>query len=79
MHNQALWQGLQQGLPGVKIESLQALGGDPDAKEALAFAALAVACLRGLPANVPSVTGALQPVVLGQIAPGQNWKRLWSQ
>lgn len=79
VHNQALWQGLQQGLPGVKIESLQALGGDPDAKEALAFAALAVACLRGLPANVPSVTGALQPVVLGQIAPGQNWKRLWSQ
>lgn len=76
VHNQALHRGLQAGLPGVKIDSLAALGGDPDAKEAQAFAVLAVACLWGIPANVPTVTGAQRPVVLGQIAPGQNWRTL---
>ena len=76
VHNRALWQGLQQGLPGVKIDSLSALGGNPDAKEAQAFAVLAAACVQGLPANLPPVTGAMQSVVLGQIAPGQNWRAL---
>lgn len=76
VHNPALWKGLQQGLPGVKIDSLNALGGHPDAKEAQAFAVLAAACVQGLPANVPGVTGAMHSVMLGQIAPGQNWLAL---
>jgi anhydro-N-acetylmuramic acid kinase len=40
-----------------------------DAKEAIAFAFLAVTCLRGLPGNLPNATGAAGPRVLGQITP----------
>jgi anhydro-N-acetylmuramic acid kinase len=45
-------------------------GIDSSAKEPLAFALLAHATLRGMPGNVPSVTGARRPVVLGKIVPG---------
>ena len=47
-----------------------ALGIDPDAKEAVAFALLAWAHLRGIPANVPEATGAAGPRVLGSLTPG---------
>jgi anhydro-N-acetylmuramic acid kinase len=40
------------------------------AKEPLAFAILAHETLLGRPTNVPSVTGARRPVVLGKIVPG---------
>jgi anhydro-N-acetylmuramic acid kinase len=46
------------------------LGVDPDAKEAVAFALLAWAHLKGIPANVPSATGAAGPRVLGSLTPG---------
>jgi anhydro-N-acetylmuramic acid kinase len=39
------------------------------AKEAMAFALLGAATLDGVPSNVPSVTGARLPVVLGSITP----------
>ncbi|HNV72017.1 MAG TPA: anhydro-N-acetylmuramic acid kinase [Candidatus Ozemobacteraceae bacterium] len=39
------------------------------AREAMAFAALGEAFLRGRPANVPAATGARQPVVLGSYTP----------
>lgn len=39
------------------------------AREALAFAILAAATMDGVPANVPSATGAKQRVVLGSITP----------
>ena len=42
---------------------------ESEAKEALAFALLAAATLDGVPSNVPSVTGAKRPVVLGSITP----------
>ena len=44
------------------------LGYDSDAKEAVAFAVLANECLHGLCNNVPSVTGARHPVVMGKIS-----------
>ncbi|HEU0014974.1 MAG TPA: anhydro-N-acetylmuramic acid kinase [Longimicrobium sp.] len=47
-----------------------ALGVDPDAKEAVAFALLAWAHLRGIPGSVPSATGAAGPRVLGSLTPG---------
>ena len=47
-----------------------ALGVDPEAKEAVAFAALAWAHLLGIPANVPAATGAAGPRVLGSYTPG---------
>jgi anhydro-N-acetylmuramic acid kinase len=43
---------------------------DPEAKEAVAFALLAWAHLRGIPANLPSATGATGPRVLGSLTPG---------
>ncbi len=46
------------------------LGVDPEAKEAVAFAVLAWAHLRGIPANLPSATGAAGPRVLGSLTPG---------
>lgn len=45
------------------------LGIDPDAKEAIAFAALAWAHVRRVPGNVPAVTGAAGPRVLGSYTP----------
>jgi anhydro-N-acetylmuramic acid kinase len=39
------------------------------AKEAASFALLAAATLDGIPANLPSVTGASRPTLLGVIAP----------
>lgn len=38
-----------------------------DAKEAVSFAILAYATINGMPNNVPSATGAREPVVLGKI------------
>jgi anhydro-N-acetylmuramic acid kinase len=52
------------------VRDASVLGVDPEAKEALAFAALAWAHLRGIPANVPSATGAAGPRVLGSYTPG---------
>ncbi len=45
-------------------------GIDSSAKESLAFAILAHETLQGRPGNVPSVTGARRPVVLGKIVTG---------
>jgi anhydro-N-acetylmuramic acid kinase len=46
------------------------LGIDPNVKEAVAFAVLAWAHLRGIPANVPAATGATGPRLLGSLTPG---------
>lgn len=56
-------------LPGVKVMTLESLGFDSAAKEALAFIILGYATLSGQPANVPGATGASAAVVLGQIHP----------
>ena len=45
--------------------------GDTDAKEAISFAILAGATIRGISNNVPTATGAKTPVVLGKIIPGK--------
>jgi anhydro-N-acetylmuramic acid kinase len=57
-------------LDPLPIRDSSRLGVDPEAKEALAFAALAWAHLRGIPANVPTATGASGPRVLGSYTPG---------
>ena len=44
------------------------LGLDSDAKEAVAFAILANECVHGSANNMPSVTGAVHPVVMGKIS-----------
>ncbi|HEX6037705.1 anhydro-N-acetylmuramic acid kinase [Longimicrobium sp.] len=57
-------------LDPVPVLDGDALDVDPDAKEAVAFAVLAWAHLRGIPANLPSATGAAGPRVLGSLTPG---------
>lgn len=66
-HNQALMAQLQTGLAGISLQTTQALGLDPDWVEAAAFAWLARETLAGRPGNIPVVTGAASPVVLGVI------------
>jgi anhydro-N-acetylmuramic acid kinase len=68
-HNHYLMQRLQALLPGCTIASTEALGLHPDWVEATAFAWLAKQTLEGKPGNVPSVTGASRPTVLGAIYP----------
>lgn len=53
--------------PGVVLETTEARGVAPDRVEALAFAWLAEALLQGRPGNLPQVTGARGPRLLGAI------------
>lgn len=69
VHNPALMDALRAQLPGVRVDSTAALGLDPDFVEAAGFAWLARARLAGMPGNLPSVTGARGPRVLGAIYP----------
>jgi anhydro-N-acetylmuramic acid kinase len=69
VHNQTLMDHLRRLLRPVAVQSLAALGMDPDAKEAVAFAVLANETLYGRPGNVPAATGAAGPRVLGKIVP----------
>lgn len=72
VHNTALMQRLAVLLPDIPIETTAAAGIDPDWVEAVAFAWLARQTLANRPGNLPGVTGARRPVVLGGIWPGRN-------
>jgi anhydro-N-acetylmuramic acid kinase len=67
-HNHFLMARLAELLPKLQIERSDEFGLNVDAKEAIAFAVLADRALQGLSGNLPSVTGASQPVVLGKIS-----------
>ncbi len=67
--NSALMSGLAAALPGVTVTTTAKLGIDPDWVEACAFAWLARQALLLHPGNLPSVTGATGPRVLGAIYP----------
>lgn len=53
---------------GVAVLTQEDLGHSSDAKEAVAFALLAGCTLAGRPNNLPGVTGASRPVVMGKIS-----------
>lgn len=67
VHNAALLAALRAALPQLQVDTTAALGLDPDFVEAVGFAWLARARLENLPGNLPSVTGARGPRVLGGI------------
>ncbi|MCC4609369.1 anhydro-N-acetylmuramic acid kinase [Xanthomonas campestris] len=69
VRNPVLMARLAAGLPGVVVESSARHGLDPDYLEAMGFAWLAAELLAGRPANLPSVTGAAGPRLLGAIYP----------
>jgi anhydro-N-acetylmuramic acid kinase len=58
---------LAELLAPLPVATTAQLGVDPEAKEAIAFAVLANEAVFGHPGNVPSVTGARGPRVLGKI------------
>jgi len=66
-HNTLLMQRLEQRLGGRRLATTAQLGIDPDWVEAVTFAWLAWQTMSGRPGNLPSVTGAREPVVLGEI------------
>ena len=67
-HNRLLVARLTELLPSLRVHRSDEFGLDVDAKEAIAFAVLADRTMHGLPGNLPSVTGARRPVVLGKIS-----------
>lgn len=67
VHNGFLCERLRAALPQVNVVTTAALGVHPDCVEAAAFAWLARERLAGRPANIPTVTGARRPAVLGGI------------
>ncbi len=67
--NDHLVERIRSHLPGTTVATTAALGIHPDWVEALAFAWLAREALALRPGNLPSVTGAAGPRVLGAIYP----------
>ncbi|WMJ71399.1 anhydro-N-acetylmuramic acid kinase [Stenotrophomonas sp. 24(2023)] len=69
VHNPRLMQRLAARLPEVVVEPSTVHGLDPDYVEAMGFAWLASRTLAGLAGNLPGVTGAQGPRILGAIHP----------
>lgn len=68
-YNPFLMQRLAARLGGISVQSTAVASWEPEWVEAAAFAWLAHQTLQGAAGNVPSVTGARHPVVLGAIYP----------
>jgi anhydro-N-acetylmuramic acid kinase len=65
--NATLMGHLAELLAPIPVATTTALGMDPKAKEAIAFAVLANETLFGHPGNVPAATGAVGPRILGKM------------
>jgi anhydro-N-acetylmuramic acid kinase len=69
--NPALIAAIRAELAPIQLAGADALGLDPDAREAAAFAVLAWAHVLGASGNVPEATGARGARVLGSLTPGR--------
>jgi Predicted molecular chaperone distantly related to HSP70-fold metalloproteases len=69
-YNKTLIRHLKQLFAPYQVQVLtqEDIGGNSDAKEAIAFALLAYYSMKRLPNNIPLVTGASRPVVMGKIS-----------
>jgi anhydro-N-acetylmuramic acid kinase len=74
--NPAILSEIAARLPGVTLSSVDDFGVPSQAKEALLFAILGNAAVRGLVNTVPSSTGARHATVMGKIVPGANYVTL---
>jgi anhydro-N-acetylmuramic acid kinase len=70
---------LERRLGGAALTTHAAYGIASQAKEALSFAILAAATVRGRPNTVPDCTGARRAVVMGKILPGEGFGRLMGE
>jgi anhydro-N-acetylmuramic acid kinase len=68
-HNATLVKMLRRQLGESRIMLSDDFGINCDAREAISFAILAFATIKGITNNVPAATGAKQPLVLGKIIP----------
>jgi anhydro-N-acetylmuramic acid kinase len=68
-HNRFLRDRLAAQLPEVEVLTTSEVGLDADCKEAIAFAVLAYWRKMGIPGNLPAVTGARRPLLLGALHP----------
>ncbi len=71
-HNRALMAAMREVFHPAPVDGIEAAGWQGDSLEAVAFAIFAYQTLHGVPSNLPQVTGASHPVVLGQIVPGSG-------
>jgi anhydro-N-acetylmuramic acid kinase len=65
--NPTLMRMIAADLPDVEVITAANVGVDGDALEAVAFAILGYQMLRGRPGNIPTVTGARAPAILGKL------------
>ena len=66
--NPVLMARLQAHLPDIPVQATDAVGLSASYKEAIAFGVLGYWHSQGFPGNLPEVTGAAGPVVLGQLS-----------
>ena len=66
-HNKTLLSMLSSDHGSYRILTQEDIGYSSDAKEAIAFAILANQTIHLLPSNIPAVTGATKPVILGNV------------
>lgn len=69
VHNPVLMAAIARHLAPASLDSTAVLGVDPDYVEAMGFAWLARETLAARPGNLPAVTGARGPRILGAIYP----------
>src|SRR5271168_687067 len=65
--NPTLMRMVKSEFPEIDVITAAEIGLDGDAVEAVAFAILGHEMLRGRPGNIPSVTGARAPAILGKL------------
>lgn len=75
VRNRAIMNHLATVFAPIPVTAFEALGWDSKAFEAVAFALLAYQTVTGQWGNIPAVTGANHPVLLGTIVPnGPRWR-----
>ncbi|TFH50176.1 MAG: anhydro-N-acetylmuramic acid kinase [Lysobacterales bacterium] len=67
VHNPLIMERLAEKLRPIEVRSTASIGFDPDWVEAAAFAWMAARTMDGVAGNLPTVTGATHPVILGGI------------
>ncbi len=72
VRNRTLMSNLSSVFSPVPVRTFETAGWQSKAFEAVAFAVLAYQTVHGEHANVPSVTGATHPVILGTTVPGRS-------
>ena len=68
-NNPTLIKMIAQEMPALEVTTAAKVGVDGDSLEAVAFAILGYQMLRGRQGNIPSVTGARAPAILGKLTP----------